>query len=122
MPEELGRVIRIQWRQRQDFLPGNAQHFARGDEKLRQRRAVEPGTQGGLRQRRHLLEVVQHDEAAPTAGNGLGDLLQRLATAKGQFKALGHGEVNALQRTCCREIAEPRAAWVVHQQTPGGMH
>ena len=69
-----------------------------------------------------LLEVVEDDQTFATSGKRVGNLNLGICLAQRHIKRLGDLEVDAIEGSRLREIAEPDATRQLTQPVPCEMH
>ncbi len=103
---------------RKTFLARDVQPFAAGHDKGGVGSLVEPAADRGSRMLRDLLEVVENQQAATAAGDGVTDARSGVLLAERNAERRGDGEIDAVERARFRQIREVDAARPVSQPDP----
>ncbi len=70
----------------------------------------------------HLLEVVKDHEAPPAGGDGMPELLDRIAASELDSKRPGDRGCNPARTSCLRQVAEPHSTWPLTEAFPSIAH
>ena len=114
--EEVDRIhLHGQGLEGKELLARQVQPLAAGDDEARLDGPVEPATDGVGGVRHDLLEVVEDDQAASAAGDGVPELHAGIVLAQGNAERDGHRSENAIEALGVAQVAEVDAARPVAQ-------
>ena len=117
--EQVDRIHRHgQGLERKQLLARQVQPLAAGDDEARLDGAVEPAADGVGGVRDDLLEVVEDDQAASAAGDGVPELHAGIVLAQGDAERDGHRAKNAIEALGVAQVAEVDAARPVAEPGP----